>query len=179
MPQFMLNRSAYEKGDEPGVRTPHPFYSLNEFARGYVEAMFFTNGDTGDEREFLLNEWGVERLTKESVDLIRLACGKFERQHASLLAEAYQREDYGAAQAGRDLWFTSQGHGVGYWDRRQLEPQGEEWAETQIPLDQWTPEIRVARQRIEAESIGNRLTDAAKRFGESNVEAYRGWIYYR
>lgn len=42
MPEFCLNESA---------RTAHPFYALSDFAKGYVEAMFFTNGDTGDERD--------------------------------------------------------------------------------------------------------------------------------
>jgi hypothetical protein len=149
MPQFMLNRSAFVDG-EPGG-TIHPFYSLNTFAKGYVEAMFFTNGDTGDDREDLLNEWGVERLTKEATANIVAACVAFEVSAADLLRLAYERDGYSEEQAGRDLWFTSQGHGVGYWDRDQLE----------------------------ADELGAKLTKAAKDFGEHEVTAYRGWIYFR
>lgn len=178
MPEFMLNRSAYVNG-EPDMRgNVHPFYDLNKFAKGYVEAMFFTNGDTGDEREDLLNEWGVEKLTKESVAKIAEKCARFERENAALLAEAYQRDDYDEAQAGRDLWLTSQGHGVGYWDRKQLEALAPEWQQ-RPRIGERSPAQETELARLREESLGQQLTRAAEAFGESYVEAYRGWIYYR
>jgi hypothetical protein len=151
MPQFMLNRSPYVNGEPGKAGKVHPFYSLDTFAKGYVEAMFFTNGDTGDERENLLNDWGVERLTRSAVDSIRAYCARFVANNEAALSEAYGREDYSEEQAGRDLWFTAQGHGVGFWDRKQLEGDG----------------------------LDGRLTEAARKMGESYVEAYRGWIYHR
>ena len=160
MPQFILNKES---------SGGHPFYSLNEFARGYVEAMFFTNGDTGDERENLLNDWGVEKLTRKAVAAIADYCATFERDNADLLAKAYGKTmpartigdgslpdshrpawDYDAPAAGRDLWFTTQGHGVGYWDRDCLE----------------------------VDSLGDLLSEAAKKAGECYVTAYRGWIHF-
>jgi hypothetical protein len=158
MPKFMLNDNA---------AASHPYYSLNTFAKGYVEAMFFTNGDTGDEREHLLNDWGVERLTRAAVARIKERCAEFEKRAADLLREAYERVvhehvsggfslshaayDYDEACAGRDFWFTSQGHGVGFWDRTALE----------------------------ADDLGRRLSDVAEEFGELYVDAYRGWIHVR
>jgi hypothetical protein len=63
-------------------------------------------------------------------------CEDFQREAADLLAEAYGQTfparvigdgslpdshrpawDYDEAAAGRDFWFTRNGHGVGYWDR--------------------------------------------------------------
>jgi hypothetical protein len=142
MPEFLLNQPP---------ETAHPFYSLDPFARGYIEAMFFTNGDTGDERETLLNDWGVEKLTREAVANIARDCAEFQSREAFHLSVAYSERNYEAAQAGRDFWFTRQGHGVGFWDRTELD----------------------------ADDLGKLLTNAAKEFCEASVEAYRGWIYYR
>lgn len=138
MPEFILNTPARK----------HAFDSLDEFARGYVEAMFFTNCDSGHENEFIANELGVERLTRASVATIKAQCDAFQAQAAELLKQAYERGDYDAEQAGRDFWFTRQGHGVGFWDRDQLDG-----------------------------TLGDKLSAAARSFGESYVEIYRGWIY--
>jgi hypothetical protein len=148
MPEFVLNVSSAAR----------PLYDhLDDFARGYVEAMFFTNGDSGDEKdEWSLNRLGVERLTNEALRKIardcrafvgRLVEGRFVRQLLDEIAES--GADYSDEQAGRDFWFTRQGHGVGFWDREQL-PQ-------------------------EAKDA---LTAVAKSFGETNgCYISRGWIH--
>ena len=46
-------------------------------------------------------------------------CATFRAAAAAELAAAYDT-GYDAVQAGRDLYFTSAGHGVGYWDRADL-----------------------------------------------------------
>lgn len=115
MPEFILNTPC---------RKVHPFHALNEFARGYVEAMFFTNCDSGDDRENRANDMGVERLTYASIDSIAKDCARFELIAGAALARAYAREGYDAERAGRDFWFTRQGHGVGYWSRDELESEG-------------------------------------------------------
>jgi hypothetical protein len=53
-------------------------------------------------------------------------------------------DEYDDSQAGRDLYFTYAGHGVGYWDRDQLD----------------------------SDNLGNRLSDACGR-GEINLTAYQ------
>lgn len=150
MPEFELNAAR---------RGQHPFYALSTFAKGYVEAMFFTNGDTGEEREFLLNELGVERLTKAAVKEIAADCdrflgtlmpdGCFIRQWLDRASDATGYDD---EQAGRDFWFTRQGHGVGYWSRTK---------------------------DVLPEDIAQGLSDKARAFGEAYCEVSRGWIYHR
>ena len=148
MSQFQLNAARYGR---------HPYYQLSDFAKGYVEAMFFTNGDTGDDREDLLNQLGVEKLTREAVKDIATDCdrfvgtimpdGRFCRQW---LDEIAGQCDYDDARAGHDFWFTRQGHGVGFWDRQELHEEQQD-----------------------------ALSNLARSFGEAYPEVSRGWIYHR
>ena len=137
MPDFTLNSDAR-------------FEALPEFAQGYVEALFFTNGDTGDaDDEDKLNRLGTARLTAKALHSIRATCAAFERTHADLLTAAYEHPGYGPRDAGCDLWFTRQGHGAGYWDRGFPRP------------------------------LSDALTEAAKTLGGCEMEVWRGWIYER
>lgn len=148
MPEFQLNADRYGK---------HAYYKLSDFAKGYVEAMFFTNGDTGDDNESLLNDLGVEKLTREAVKDIARVCdtfigtimpdGRFCRQWLDEIAGQCGYDD---SRAGNDFWFTRQGHGVGYWDRDELHEE----------------------QKLA-------LSDLAHKFGEAYPEVVRGWIYHR
>ena len=135
MPEFMLNSDAR-------------FETLPEFTKGYVEALFFTNGDTWTDDEYKLNRLGAARLTTKALQSIRATCAAFARTHADLLTAAYEHPGYGPREAGRDLWFTRQRHGVGYWDRRMI-----------------------------PRPLGQALTDAAEALKECYVEVWRGWIY--
>lgn len=159
MPKFLLNRSAFVKGEPSLTGYVHPFYGLNDFAKGYVEAMFFTNGDTGDDREDLLNDWGVERLTKAAVADIAADCAAFEAANRADLDAAqaleageegflYARESLNDDRCGNLFWYARQGHGVA-WD-----------------------------DDGDAECL-DRLQNASQDFGKAYVEAYRGWIYHR
>lgn len=150
MPEFQLNADRYGK---------HAYYKLDDFAKGYVEAMFFTNGDIGGDNETLLNDLGVEKLTRKAVKNIAAVCDRFTgtimpdgcflRQW---LYRAYEATGYDDARAGRDFWFSRQGHGVGFWSRQA----------DVLPLD-----------------IGTALDKVAKQMGEAYPEVARGWIYHR
>jgi hypothetical protein len=129
MPEFILNNTA---------ETNHPYISASDFVAGYVEALFFTNGDSGDDDPDSFNELGTGALSKEAIESIIKDCQAFEEAAADLLEEAYCR-DYEEEQAGRDFWFTRQGHGVGFWDRKALQ-EGE---------------------------LGDRLSNVAQKFRES------------
>lgn len=148
MPEFILNANH---------RGTHPYYALSTFAKGYVEAAFFTNCDTGNQkREDHANELGVERLTHASVDAIARDCAAFLAtpvgSKGKTIADAITLADaaagYGEGRAGNDFWFTRQGHGVGYADR----------------------DIRAPLATI--------LTKAAESFGEAHTDIYRGWILF-
>ena len=146
MPEFQLNADRYGS---------HPFYKLSTFAKGYVEAMFFTNGDTGYERENLLNDLGVEKLTRAAVKDIAADCDKFLSTimpdgcfAQQWIDRASELHNYSEERAGHDFWFSRQGHGVGFWDRGLGE-------------------------------LGDGLDTVAKSFGEAYPEVYRNWIYHR
>lgn len=155
MPEFIM------EGRKQAAR------ELDAFTYGFIEAMFFTNSSPAwtladiesdpegwkEAREEgtidgeLPGDLGYTDIHPESLAAIKADCEDFQTQCRVVLDAAYSRPGYDAAQAGRDLWFTSQGHGVGYWDR--------------APLD-YTPEGA-------ARSLGEYLTDKAREFGESHV----------
>lgn len=143
MPEFILNAPD---------RAAHPFYALDEFARAYVEAMFFTNCDSGDERENLANELGVERLTRASVAQIKKDCDEFQTDAAAEIKATLAHGERDLAGIAHDFWLTRQHHGAGFWEGESRGYPGE---------------------------IGDELDRIAKGFGEVYPEIYRGWIYYR
>ena len=117
------------------------FSDLDLFTQGYIEALFFTS--EGPEEGELGNDTSFADLAPEALAMIRRDCTEFQAEHANLLEEAFAR-DYDEAQAGRDFWFTRNGHGVGYWDRGPLE----------------------------ADALGGALTEAAHDAG--SIDAYLG-----
>lgn len=110
----------------------HTARNESPFVLGFIEAMFFTecghvpasewlNVDP-DEKAIdgeLPADVGYIDLSPESLAAIRAECETWQSENESLLALAYGR-DYEAIQAGRDYWFTRNGHGVGFWDRECL-----------------------------------------------------------
>lgn len=127
MPEFILDGK-----DKP------EFVALPEFVQGFIEAMFFTECAGSS---FTMRNWhskktqravregqadgslpcdcGFAELHSHALLNILKFCHEFQERAKPLLELAYER-DYDAEQAGRDLWFNSQGHGVGYWSRDEL-----------------------------------------------------------
>lgn len=178
MPQFVLDQSGEVTrvgGANPSHFGPVTFASLDAFTQGYVTALFWTEEEQFKEdaaKTDLEGEPGFSDLAPSALASIMADCEAFQRDAADLLALAEEERGYSFQRAGNDFWLTRNGHGAGFWDRDELEPQGEEWEATQIPLDQWTPEIRATRDRLKAESPGMRLDALAKVAGE--VWAYVG-----
>jgi hypothetical protein len=114
MPEFILDHGCVE-----GARD---YAALDAFAQGYVEAMFFTSTGSADDEE--LEDATTSDLSADAWAEIEADCAKFQKIADALLAEAYARDDYSPEQAGRDFWFTRNGHGVGFWDQKQLEAEG-------------------------------------------------------
>lgn len=123
MPEFIM------EGRDHAARAESPF------VLGFIEALFFTEccifdrvefmrADPGDRDGSLPRDAGYDDLHPDALANIRAFCEAFQRDNAALLAQAYARPDYDETQAGRDLWFTSQGHGVGFWDRAVLDAEG-------------------------------------------------------
>ena len=120
------------------------FNELPGFVRGYIEAAYFTNTGTGDDAESGLQDASFGELSGEALAQACDTCAAFQTRAAGLLALAYTRDGYDDEAAGRDFWYTRNGHGVGYWDRDALA----------------------------FDSLGEKLSSIARNFG--SVDLYRG-----
>lgn len=124
MPQFQLD----------GANSPE-FKALPSFVQGYVEALFFTETESGSyrfasggERQWnpetdsaLPGDVGFDDLDSESLAKAQKECADFQEVARAYLARAYETgargDDYDESQAGRDFWYSRNRHGVGFWDR--------------------------------------------------------------
>src|SRR5713226_6366212 len=110
MPEFIMPLSSIDE-----VRT---FNSLDEFTRGYIEAMFWTECNSDSEPE--LEDATFDDLAPETLARIIADCASFQNMPDSpdndsdLEAYAY---DYSLAYAGHDFWLTRNRHGAGFWAR--------------------------------------------------------------
>lgn len=122
---------------------------IKTVARHYIVAALWADCDEGTHPRAPL---------KTQADAFTI-CKAFIDRHHDLFNAAMLRADdgYGAhpdagsaeAAFGHDLWLTTQSHGCGFWDRKELD----------------------------ADNLGDRLTEACKAFGEPSYEFYRGWFY--
>ena len=104
------------------------FNSLDPFAQGYVEALFWL----ADEE---LNDPNPSQLSPSARARIVATCARFIAslskdslgRTALDLACDYAPANYTAKRAGVDFWLTRNGHGAGFWDRG-LGPVGDELA---------------------------------------------------
>lgn len=154
MPEFILNE---------GGKVALSFADLPLFTRGYIEAAFFTSNAPG----VCCDEWDSSPEVKADLEAGRLdgtvpadagfsslspaalvriigECGAFAGEAMVSLKEACDRDGYSEEQAGRDFWLTRNGHGAGYWDREALTgPEGDD--------------------------LGDKLSEIARGYGESNL----------
>lgn len=110
MPEFVL-----DMGDTAAAKR---FNALPEFVQGYIEAMFFTSTGSGGDED--LQYATFAELRRDALAQIRIECAVWQAENQTALNLAYASGEYDAAQAGRDYWFTRNGHGAGFWDRPQL-----------------------------------------------------------
>lgn len=87
------------------------FHNLDAFTQGYIQAMFFTNTGTGDDKG--LEDATFAELAPAALAKIIADCERFQTQNAPHFAAM---TGYDEEEAGRDFWFTRNGHGVGFWD---------------------------------------------------------------
>ena len=88
------------------------FNSRDEVVQGYVEAMLFTASDDVEGAT-------VGDLSTEARERICADCMAFQATYE--FRDAWNNSgngyEFDREQAGRDFWFTRNGHGVGFWDR--------------------------------------------------------------
>ena len=150
MPQFHLNDD----------HAPKSYDDLNDFAKGYIEAMFFTNEGVDSEThgDYYLNELGVSRLTKKSLVAIARDCARFWTENETDLKAAlelvprsesfkYAKEELTETRLGHLFLYSRQGHGVGFTDDGNAD-------------------------------CLERLQEAGRNFSDAYVSTYRGWIYH-
>lgn len=141
MPEFQMDKSGAVVGVEAKSLAPGEvtlWKDLDAFTQGYIEAMFFTeerehvDGEDIEESGSIPHNSCFGMIEAESLAAIVSYCKRFQDVNAALLERAYEHGgrngEYDAERAGHDLWYTSQGHGVGYWDRG-LEDVGQELAD--------------------------------------------------
>lgn len=179
MPEYQMDKSGkvYVEGLRNGLRGvpagAQPFSTvlfddLDSFTQGFIEAAFFTSeeelvetaereGEHGD--GWLAAGKGFSDLAPDTLAAIIADCKAWQEENRGLLVEAYSHSfldprdprGYSEEQAGRDYWFTRNGHGVGFWDRRQLE--------------------RPSVSSPKGETIGDKLSDACR---HQSVDLYLG-----
>ena len=92
------------------------FNELDSFIQGFIEAMFFTESNSDNPE---LEHATFDDIAGESLMAIVIDCQNFQNKYSELLSKAYDSDlvEYDETMAGRDYWFTRNGHGVGFWDR--------------------------------------------------------------
>lgn len=115
---------------------------VSDMARAYIVAALFTADEdivAPKSGEFDPSPY-IDRVPKSAFVRAENLCRTFYAENATDLA------DYPAENAGHDLWYTRNGHGVGFWEADHC-----------------------------SKEEGERLTAAAKRLGEAYVDGGR-WI---
>ena len=150
MPEFHLDTSGGVPFDSHhGGKVHLQWGGLDSFTQGYVTALFFTENAPGVTTE----EWQAAEdhaegtipedvafadLDPDALAKILADCAKFQDSRAWVdTLEGHQGAD--EEHAGRDFWYTRNGHGCGFWDGDWPEP------------------------------YATQLTDVAKAFGEVSV----------
>jgi len=133
MPEFHLDTDgAVDAAPGSGLTGAIHFHDdLDAFTQGYIEALFFT-GVEGPESDYKdgdfveANATGFSDLAPEALASIIEDCRAFLASQAWRdMRDAFEtlggdRPD--DAQAGRDFWYTRNGHGCGFWDGDWPEP---------------------------------------------------------
>jgi hypothetical protein len=114
--------------------------TMSAMVRGYLETCEFTDGHDDPEWE------AAERFSEEAIAYATVLCQKFELENSELI-EAAEGAGHNKWQIGSDLWYTRNGHGVGFWDRDNLK----------VPY--------------RSSTIGEALSDAASRYNSSDSYA--------
>lgn len=94
------------------------FRILDSFTLGYVEALFFTSTGSADDGD--LEDATFDDLSGVAIHRIIEDCARFQSANRVDLDEALDHgraSGYDLEKAGRDFWYSRNGHGTGFWDR--------------------------------------------------------------
>ncbi len=93
--------------------------------RGYIDAMLFSSNDESDDSggEPLDRKYSSSDIASDSKRKMRGDVVKFLRANKKAISEYVEHREHNSNEGsvweylGHDLWFTQNGHGVGFWDR--------------------------------------------------------------
>lgn len=114
MPEYHIPMGSFEDGRR--------FAALDAFTQGYIEAAFFTDASAPDDGD--LQDASFAEVAPSALDEITADCASWQMANVALLDKAYERDGYDAKRAGNDYWFSRNGHGVGFWARKELRADG-------------------------------------------------------
>lgn len=93
--------------------------NLDRMLSGYIECTEWA--DCGPDHETHGKDWSAELIDQMKADCARFLtlCA----EHLPMLLDdlAEHAPGYSDERFGHDLWLTRNGHGAGYWDRKELE----------------------------------------------------------
>ncbi len=125
---------------------------LNNFSLAYIGAALATETDNSDPSggKPLDGNYDFDDIEAETFARIIADCKDFQKKYREL----YEKGGWSDESAGRDFWYTRNGHGTGFWD--------------------------VGLGDEQKEVVGGKLTQAAKSYGQYDLylgeEAYEGMI---
>lgn len=142
MAEFVLDTAGEVPPPAGPLMWPHAleWHHLDEFEKGYIEALFFTDSAPGISAE----EWqmsddhdegsipgdvGFSDLAPATLLQILKDCREFKSRcvHVQPLMG---KDDYpDERQAGHDFWYTRNHHGCGFWDGDWPEPHASDLTE--------------------------------------------------
>lgn len=184
---FILRLKGAKLASEPGALD-----DADAFTVGYVDSMLWTDNapDAESVREFeamaasgdepdgsFPKNSTAEDIAPHTLARIVADCKTFQDRAGAILAEVYARQNgYDAERAGHDFWLTRNAHGAGFWDREELEPEGDEYESLTRAMGQtdgaeWDRLCSV-RHALKETAPGERLSALAKEFGQ--VDSYLG-----
>jgi len=125
--------------------------TLDDFTRAYLEAAFWaeTDNSTDNGGNPIEDNYNFDDLDPDSLAFAIDDCRRFQEENAADLALYSHRQWSAAELGGHDFWMTRNGHGCGFWDRDDC-----------LPKD-----------------AGERLTAAAKKWGEKCIDVYDNTVY--
>lgn len=106
--------NGYEFPNLPAPFTDEETFDLKEFICGYIEAIFFTSEDCGEDS---IGESGIDELSLAAKQSVINECAAFYLANKQDLQCAVNGYNYDFEHAGEDFWLTRNGHGVGFWSR--------------------------------------------------------------
>lgn len=116
---------------------------LKRMVQGYGDCIAWVS--EGDEDLQDTDGWSAEMIARMTTDCAAFLGKLAETDLPDILAGI----DFSDEQLGHDFWLTRNGHGAGFWDRKELD----------------------FRPETEAKNVGEWLTEIAHSFGELDVYA--------